>query len=346
MDGRVSSSAGATDGVRTGDYGRRFVPAGGGRSWQYRAVVNPWWNQVIANVPESARATLRKPGLADRLASELEAARERFPDATITDEAFAKALAVRIGTQKDLDAALARLRVDDLLLAQWCATGDARAISAFEQVHRSDLDGVLARFRRLPVTSDELLQTLRIKLFVASAGRAPRIGDYSGFGFLQNWLRVTALRALVDIARSERARKLEELMADDDLIGVPALGPDLTSRYSRDEIGRAIKSAFARAVAGLAPRQRNFLRHAQVDLLTLDQIAALYGIHRATVARTLASARSELSEVTRKELATLLDLPDDALDSVVGAADSRLDLSLSRVLKSPELADGSESEDR
>jgi RNA polymerase sigma-70 factor, ECF subfamily len=286
--------------------------------------VNPWWQQVLDAVPASARAQLAIPGLGERLASELAAARARWPEATVDDRAFAAALGARLATQREPASAITRLRVEDLLLAQWCATGDPRAITAFERVHRADLDGVLARFRRLGVTADELMQTLRIKLFVASGTKPPRIADYSGFGFLQNWLRVTALRALVDVARSEKARRLEELLADDDLIGMPALGTDLGSKVSRQEVSHAIKQAFARAVAGLAPRQRNFLRHAHVDQLTLDQIAALYGIHRATVARTLAQARAELVTVVR-------------------AADSRIDLSLSRVLRSPELAEDGES---
>ncbi|MBL0220730.1 MAG: sigma-70 family RNA polymerase sigma factor [Myxococcales bacterium] len=307
--------------------------------------MNPWWNQVVAGAPASARPMLEEVAVGDRIARELAAARAKWPSAAITDLQFAEALAQRIATQKDLSSAWARLRVEDLFLALWCATGDARAIAAFEQVHRPDLDGVLARFRRLSVTGDELRQTLRIKLFVASEGRAPRIADYSGFGFLQNWLRVTALRALVDIARSEKARKLEELLADDDMLGMPSLSPDIASRYSREQISRAIKGAFARAVANLGPRQRNFLRHAQVDGLTLDQIAALYSVHRATVARTLAQARTELTEATRKELGAQLGIAEDSLDSVVRAADSRIDLSLSRVLKAPELADGSEGED-
>jgi len=277
-----------------------------------------------------------------RIASEYAAARARWPEAKVSEAAFADALGERVAAQKDPAGALARLRVDDLLLALWCASGDARAIAAFERVHARDFDAVLARFRRLAVPADELRQALRIKLFVGSDARAPRIGDYSGFGFLQNWLRVTALRALVDIARSERARQLEELLVDDELIGVAAPGSDLRSGVSRAELGRAIKTAFAHAVTGLSPRQRNFLRHAHVDRLTLDQIAALYGIHRATVARALAQAREELIAATRRELGAALGLPDDQLDSIVRGADSRIELSLSRVLAAPALAEGSD----
>jgi RNA polymerase sigma-70 factor (ECF subfamily) len=272
----------------------------------------------------------------ERLASELATARAKWRDANVSDAAFAAALAKRFAAQRDPQAALARLRVDDLLLAQWCATGDPRAIAAFEREHRADLEAVFARFRRLALPADELRQALRIKLFVGTGERPPRIADYSGFGFLQNWLRVTALRALVDIARSERARRLEELLDEDVLLGVATPQSDLSGRYTRAELGHAIKQAFARAVAGLPPRGRNFLRHVHVDQLTLDQIAGLYGIHRATVARTLAAAREELVAATRRELGELLGLPDAELDSMVRSADSRIDLSLSRVLVAPE----------
>ncbi len=302
------------------------------------------WAPLLAAAPPGVRDLLAAE--TDRIGRDLLEARARYPEATsVSDVAFATALADRIATQRDPAAALARLRVDDLLLAQWCASGDPRALAAFERVHRVDLDAVVARFRRLAVPADELHQQLRIKLFVGARGKTPRIGDYSGFGFLQNWLRVTALRAMVDVARGERARKLEELLADDDLLGIASPGGDQAGRYSRGELSHAVKQAFARAVTSLAPRQRNFLRHAHVDSLTLDQIASTYGIHRATVARTLAQARAELIEATRRELGASLGVSDDELNSMVRAADSRIDLSLSRVLARPDLADGSDPED-
>lgn len=294
-----------------------------------------WWQQLVDRLPAEARAALAPA--AERIARELAAAHARWPEARLADDELAATLAERLAAQPDVTAAVARLRIEDLFLARWCATGDPRAIAAFERAHASDFDGVLARFRRLPLSEDELRQALRIKLFV---GASPRIGNYSGFGFLQNWLRVTALRALVDIARTENARRLEELIDDDELTGFPA--PSVPGVASA-EVTRAMKQAFARAVAELSPRQRNFLRHAHVDQLTLDQIAALYAIHRATVARTLAQAREALIATTRRELAALCGVSEDALESVVRAAASRIDLSLSRVLAAP-LADGSESD--
>jgi RNA polymerase sigma-70 factor (ECF subfamily) len=298
-----------------------------------------WWDTVVAQIASPMRAAVASTGA--RVVAELAAAREKYPDAgAVDDRAFAAALAERLAAQRDATTALERLRVDDLLLALWCATGDSRAIATFERVFRPDIDAALARFRRLAMTPDELRQYLRVKLFVDRDGDKPaRIAGYSGFGFLQNWLRVTALRALVDIARTERVRQLEELLADDDLLATPQSTKDVVPGYARERYGAAIKQAFARAVAGLAPRQRNLLRHVHVDQMTFDQIAALYGIHRATVARTLASARAELVTTTRKELGVALGLGEDALDSIVQAADSRIDLSLSRVLRAPPVVD-------
>lgn len=292
-----------------------------------------WPADIAEGLSPEARGALTSAR--ERLAGELATARARFPEATVDDRALADAVMRQLAEQRDPAAALARLRVDDLLLAQWCATGDPRAIATFERVHRGDIDAVLARFRRLTLAPDELRQLLRIKLFVGNEGRAPRIADYSGFGFLQNWLRVTALRALVDLARSERARKLEELLDDDDLLGTPAESIDIVPPGVRARYGAALKHAFARAVAQLAPRQRNLLRHAHVDQLTLDQIAALYKIHRATVARNLAQARADLVDSTRRELGESLGVVDGAIDSVVAAADRRIDLSLSRLLRQP-----------
>src|SRR5262249_5805565 len=168
------------------DYSRRsrvfrsiaFAPSPG-RTRVIIGAVTAWWNQLVTASPPSARATLAVPGVADRMAAELAAAHVRWPEATVTDTAFAAVLAARLATQKDPAAALARLRVEDLFLAQWCATGDARAIAAFERVHQGDLDAVLARFRRLAITDDELRQVLRIKLFVAAGERPARIGEYS-----------------------------------------------------------------------------------------------------------------------------------------------------------------------
>ncbi len=295
---------------------------------------NPWvdsgaiMRDVLARLEPKARQQVTAAGLGAQLATALATVHSRWPHAPEPDAGFVDHLTASLSGQPDLTTALPRLRLDDLYLAWWSGRGDQAAIIAFEQAFAEDINRLVARFHRLPPS--ELRQRLRIKLFV---GARPRIREYSGFGFLQNWLRVAAARAFVDAARSDRSLRYEEELDEGELLGLAAPGDPRNSKM-REQMGSAVKRAFADAVATLAPRQRTFLRHAYVDRLTLDQIATTYAVHRATVARTLASAREQLIERTRAAVAAELGVGADDLASAIAALDTHLELSLSRVLRS------------
>jgi RNA polymerase sigma-70 factor, ECF subfamily len=249
--------------------------------------------------------------------AQLAAARARWPSGPEPDATFDALVAAR---------AVAPQRVEDLYLAWWCSTGDAAAITAFEAAFDDDLRAITARFKELP--ADELRQHLRIKLFVGTPKSPPKIRDYAGSGSLKSWLRVTAVRSFVDLVRSTRAHRSEQELDEADLLGLatpshPAL---------RSELATAVKAAFAAAVGKLASRERVFLRHAYIDRHTLDQIASHYSVHRTTVARTLAAAREQLFAGTRAGLVAALGIDHEELTSVIRMLDSRIDLSLSRVL--------------
>ena len=222
---------------------------------------------------------------------------------------------------------LARAPIEDLALAWWTSTGASEAIATFEAEYAGLIGALLARFHKLP--EDDLRQRLRVKLFV---GEAPKIREYRGTGALAGWLRVTAARVFVDSARSENARPTTDL-DEVDLLGLAVPGGSNRDRQQRAELAAAIKQAFHEAVAGLAARERTFLRHVTVDDLTLDQIAAAYDLHRATVARTLKSARERLLAETRARVLARLGIEVEQLSSALAALDSNLDLSLSRVLR-------------
>jgi RNA polymerase sigma-70 factor len=287
--------------------------------------------EIGKRLPAETRAACGD-ALAVRVGAGLEALTEAWPDGPPPGAPFAY-VAERIARQDKLASALPRLRVDDLYLAWWACTDDA-GISAFEAAYASDLSRLVQRFHRL--SGEELRQALRIKLFVGSGTAPPQLHKYSGFGFLQNWLKVTAARSFLDAARSERGRRIEAEL-DDDLLEVAVIGgsEDPRARHESAQVNAAVKRAFAAAVAGLVPRERTFLRHAMVDHLTLEQIAATYKVHRTTVARTLASARARLLEQTRAKVIAELGISLESIDSAIQALDSKIDLSLSRVLRDP-----------
>jgi RNA polymerase sigma-70 factor, ECF subfamily len=267
----------------------------------------------------------------DGLVGSLVAAAARWPEAQALNRGFVSYLGERLSSRPALTAALPRLRLEDLVLAWWAGRGEPDGIAAFEHHFADDLARIAARFSRLHGGPDELRQELRIKLFVGGA-RRPKISDYDGFGFLQNWLRVTAVRAFVDVSRRQHAQRLDQLLDERDLLGAVDPGASPAQRQMRTELAAALKQAFATAVTELPTRSRNFLRHQLVDRMTLDEIAALYRVHRATVARVLAATRTNLLAATRAQLTAKLGIDHGDLAAVITGLDSQLDLSLSKVL--------------
>ncbi|MBS1123936.1 MAG: putative DNA-binding regulatory protein, partial [Deltaproteobacteria bacterium] len=179
-------------------------------------------------------------------------------------------------------------------------------------------------------TADDLRQILRAKLFVAEPGEQPKIADYAGQGFLENWLRVTAVRVFLDLSkRKDRVR--ETFAADDEVLALPQPG-DLSLDVVKAEYRAAVAAAMHEAAQQLEPGDRHLLRQHLVAGLSIDRLGAVLGIHRATAARRIARAKEQLVAETRRRLAIRLGLADLELDEVIGLVMSRLDVSIGQLL--------------
>src|SRR5207244_2979359 len=114
-----------------------------------------------------------------------------------------------------------------------------------------------------------------------------------------------------------------ELLA---MLPEPGADPEL-ALLKRQHVAH-FKAAFAEAVAALGSSDRVVLRQHLVERLTIDQIGALYHLHRATAARRLARAREALLAATRVALARRLGLPPAELENLLELMASRLEASM------------------
>ena len=71
-----------------------------------------------------------------------------------------------------------------------------------------------------------------------------------------------------------------------------------------------------------------------LDGLTIDEIAPMYGVHRATAARWIASAKQDVLARTRKQLMTELHLDAGEVDSLIRLVQSRIELTDESLLRS------------
>jgi RNA polymerase sigma-70 factor (ECF subfamily) len=89
------------------------------------------------------------------------------------------------------------------------------------------------------------------------------------------------------------------------------------------------QTAFRAALATLTPRDRVLLRMNVLDGLTIDQIGALQGVHRATAARWVDRARETLSRQIRREFMKKLGADPFEAEELLQWMQSRIELSLS-----------------
>jgi RNA polymerase sigma-70 factor (ECF subfamily) len=292
-----------------------------------------------AGLGAARRAHLQAlPGWEQRLAAALDAPAD---PQWLGREDFAAELAARFdGDDEEAGRWWDHLHAADLYLACACARGVPGALAAFERTYGEEIARTARRFERPGLAADDLLQRLRTKLFTAvpaelsedATARPPKIAAYTGQGFLQNWVRVTTTRAFIDCCRWQTEAP-EVPLADELLAVLPEVGADPELGLLKREHAEHFKSSFAEAVAALASDERVLLRQHFLDRLTVDQLGALYHLHRATAARRLAKARQALLDGARAALARRLGLPPAELAAALELVASRLEVSLERLLR-------------
>lgn len=283
---------------------------------------------LMAALPEPARSR----GALDRHAVDAWFARASaaWPAVPLTTELFAAWVASRLDTAEDPWLELSRRRGGDLWIACGCAEGLSAAIAALEATFADAIEQALARVEPDRTQRDELRQIVRHHLFVGDGVGA--IARYSGRGPLAAWLRVTATRTALNARRRERATVAVD---DDELGALPERLRDPELDYLKRTYQAAFRESFAAAAASLTPRERTLLRQAVIHGLTVREVGRMYGVHHATVARWLDHARSALAEAVQRELGERLRLHPDQLASVLLLVRSRLEISIDRVLATP-----------
>ena len=251
--------------------------------------------------------------------------RAAWPELDLPDEVFGAYLREKLAAGADL----AELPAAELYLCCACARGDATALARFRARYFADLGPQLARMKLPPELVDEVVQILSEKFFVAPPGQPPKILALAGQGDLGGLVRVAAVRTALNLRRRD-----QRLEPDHDAAVLAAIAPEADPELAvmkaeyRVELARGIEEA----VRALEHRDRNVLRLHLVHRLSIDEIGALYHVHRSTAARWLERIRAQLEQATRARLRARFGIADDEVNSVIRLVESRLDVSFQRLL--------------
>ncbi len=256
------------------------------------------------------------------------AAAAAWPTFALPYERYAAHLAARVHARagEPAEHVIRTMPAADLYLVAACGDGDPLALAAFRDAHVPALRHALAKLRMPDAMIDEAIQHVLVAVLVGDR-RPPQLGEYGGKGTLRSWLRTIAVRTGRRMLGLESGVDTNE----DELAELPAAvaGPELEllrTRY-RDQVRRAFAAAFAH----LAERERNVLRQYYIDGLTIDQLAALYQVNRATTARWVAGARLAVVAKTREQLVSQFGIEAADVDSIIRLVRSELDVSVREI---------------
>jgi RNA polymerase sigma-70 factor (ECF subfamily) len=261
------------------------------------------------------------PDLEATLARALAAARAAWPTVAVDDAAFLGHLAETIEARatEPSERVIRTMPAADLYLATGCTLGDPIALAAFREHVLPTLRQTLAKLGAPPATIDETEQRVLVMLFV---GPSAQIGQYSGRGRLRSWVRsigVRTARRMLGFAAND---------ADAGLSDLPTAVRDPELELMRARYATEVRGAVKRAIAELGDRDRNILRQYHIDGLTIDQLASLYRVHRATAARWVAGCRLAVVARTRELLVAELQLAPSEADSIIRLVRSELSISM------------------
>ena len=252
-----------------------------------------------------------------------DAAAAAWPGTEVEPTALVHALAAKLAAADP--PALGAAAFVELHLAMACAAGQPAAIAHLERAYLDVVAPALARLGVPAALVDDVRATVRQRLLVAEPGHAtPRIVGYAGHGRLRGLVQVSATRLGLDELRRHQRQAPLDGTAEAIAVG------DVELSVIKAQLRGPFVDGLRAAMAALPARDRTLLRLHFLGGVTLEQLATMHAVHRATIVRWLAAARAAVWEGTRAHVAGLTSTDD--LDELFALVQSRVELSFERLL--------------
>jgi RNA polymerase sigma-70 factor, ECF subfamily len=252
--------------------------------------------------------------------------RDAWPSVDLGRDRFAQQLVARAVRPPD-----ALAHAEDLYIAVACCAASPGAADAFERTFLCNLASHCAAMRLSPDVLDEVAQLVRMRMLT---GEQPKLALYAGRGSLEGWVRVVSVRTAYNYLES---RHPDELRRDTDALEtlVDGHGDPELSRI-RAMYGSAFHAAVEVALGALDERDKAVLRMNMLDGLSIDVIAKVYRVHRASVARWLVAIRRRVLDVVQQRLAVELSATTGTVRSLVALLGDDVRVSVRRLLQTPD----------
>lgn len=214
---------------------------------------------------------------------------------------------------------------EDLLLVFRCGHRDEpawREVLECLQQRR----GAIEKFSTDPDFASDIVARTLARLSEPRDLGEMRILAYRGTAPLGSWLTAVLVREAIDAVRGQRHH--EEIAQD--VVDGDSLAD---SQLAKSQLAPIVHAAMAMALQTLTAKQRTLLHYRFVDKVSIGELATIFGVHRATIARTLAEVNALLNNQIRDSLVRDHNFPKDEVSALVRSVLSQQEGSLESLLK-------------
>jgi len=187
----------------------------------------------------------------------------------------------------------------DLAIAAAVAGSDRAAVEEFDRFYIRTRTAVIAKHGLPNDVIADVLQTVRYKMLAKIADLPAAVQVVAG-GDLLGLATVVAHRTAIDFVRKmgrsvaiNDAAEFDSLMAS---IGTPE------SALGKHQLKEVLRAALTASLADIVPTDRTILRLHFLHHMSIDDLATLYDVHRATAARWIVKICDDVGAGCRRYL--------------------------------------------
>lgn len=249
----------------------------------------------------------------------LDAVKEASVGTAFSALAWGRVLAAGVAR---VERTLLPARLADLALVEACLLREPAGLYGVEALVREVAAEHQRRSRHGADVVDEAAQRLRGKLLLDAPHATARLSQFEARGPLRGFLRTALVREVSTLVRQTRR---EVPLEDDDQTTPQSAGELAVLKHT---YGPLASQAFKEAFAALPQQQQQLLQQVYAHGMTVDDLARVHQVHRATAARWVARARGDLGDATRGLLQQRLGLARQDADRMLDALQSSMSVSL------------------
>jgi RNA polymerase sigma-70 factor, ECF subfamily len=176
------------------------------------------------------------------------------------------------------------LRIDDLVLARACATGNERAWETFLSKYREKLYDIAGYIAKEASAARELADSIYADLYgtnLRDGQRISKLASYTGRGSLEGWLRMVIAQEYVNqYRRRRRLISFEEEAEEGTQFPAPA-----ATLETEIPVDPRLEASTDEVLGALSAEDRFVLASYYLDDKTLAEIARMLSVHESTISR-------------------------------------------------------------